>query len=200
MPYALCLVNCSFSNIIKPLFFAIGIAITCTFSSCQNFDPPPVGTVPMSIDISLRPFWLGFCEISPEGPEDVAIVIKVSTVDLGNLAINEFSFTEFGSLVDGLENDDISLSGRNFTVRAPTVGIYTVEVTAILSCSSCCGQGPFGGFNGPPDACGTQSGMPIGGQPRFSTEVPNIDAAANAGSTIPVFLEYRNCLTCGCVD
>lgn len=117
----------------------------------------------MSIDVSLRPFWLGACDISAEGVEDVMITIKVSTVDLANLAIDEFSYTEFGSLVDGLENDDLNLSGRVFTVRAPTEGIYTVEVTAILSCSSCCGQGPFGGL--PPDVCGTNSGMPIGGQP-----------------------------------
>lgn len=201
MLHASCFIDVIFHCFNKPLrqLLLCSILIGC-FTSCQQPNFPPPGSQPMSVDLTLRPFWLGLCEEASEGEEEITIAVTVNTVDVAGLLLSEFSYDEFRT-----SNSEFAVTGESFLIRTPTSGYVTIEVTARLSCSSCCTSNPGGNYPAPnnspdPVVCGSTGGLEIAGQPRFVTTFPALDLIDNNGSGIEASLSFRGCLVCGCVD
>jgi hypothetical protein len=174
----------------------LSILIGVFLSSCNEVTFPPPSTVSQPLLISIGALGTyGFCMEDFEDVEDVILDITVNSVNTNSIVIDEFDFRR-----EMLGNNILDLFG-SYEVLAPRTGLFTVQVSATFSCSSCCsGNGPEP-TSEDPDAvtCGSNGGVQVAGQPRFSIVVPAMDAALLNGG-IQAFPTFRGCSTCGCVD
>jgi hypothetical protein len=183
----------------QKLFGPLLLSIFGVFlSSCNNdvvFSTPSTTTQVASISIGDLGTY-GFCIEDFDGAEDITLDIVVNSVNVNSLFIDEVDFkrSSIGNNIQDLF--------ATYPVDVPREGLFTVQVTAIFTCSSCCGgNGPLGTLTDP-DAvtCGSNGGIISAGQPRFSVVVPAMDAATLSSTLIRTFPIFRGCSTCGCID